>query len=275
MKKIIILTVFFLCFAGVIQASSINGVFNGDPIVKVLSEGKELVVKDAPAIIREGRTLVPIYLLEQLGAVLKWNSETYSVDLTLPDPTKELSATLQEINSKATEFDGKNVRLVHDQQGPYLLFELIKANDSNLDNDRIVGLSGFLPQTPAEMLVIHMVHNDQFMTAISIQRSDIEQFLNKKIPEYEFIQKWKYSSVKKQSELFSTNLRPEPTPAPRVETGLPFYCENVIQSYLFQSHQSVRSYNEKSDSPEEFQQYLAKLDESKNNALEAAGCPQP
>ncbi|WP_158560295.1 stalk domain-containing protein [Paenibacillus contaminans] len=73
-----------LLFSGVVGASSINGEFNGNPIVKVKSNGQVLPVEDTPAVIYEGRTLVPIYMLRQLGAEVNWDQDTYSVDVKLP-----------------------------------------------------------------------------------------------------------------------------------------------------------------------------------------------
>ncbi|KRF19285.1 stalk domain-containing protein [Paenibacillus sp. Soil787] len=91
----------FLCFTGVVHGSSIHGEYSGNPIVNVLFGGKELHVEDVPATIRDGRTLVPLYLLKQTGASVTWDSEKYNVDLTFPNPIKDFASSIQSFNVKS------------------------------------------------------------------------------------------------------------------------------------------------------------------------------
>lgn len=82
-KKFIAL-VFVMCFVvGTVHASSINGDFEGNPIVKIKSNGVDIQVEDTPAVIYNGRTMVPVYMLKQLGMNVSWEQETYSVDVSL------------------------------------------------------------------------------------------------------------------------------------------------------------------------------------------------
>lgn len=74
----------FFLFSTVVYAASVNGEFKGNPIVKVKTNGKELTVENTPAVIYNGNTLVPIYMLRQLGATVNWDQKTYSVDVTIP-----------------------------------------------------------------------------------------------------------------------------------------------------------------------------------------------
>ncbi len=94
MKRIFFVTItLFLLVSSLASASSLNGVFEGNPIISVKTNGQDLKVEDVPAIIYKDRTMVPIYLLKQLGLDVAWNSNNYSVNLTLPqqsaNPTKE------------------------------------------------------------------------------------------------------------------------------------------------------------------------------------------
>lgn len=73
-----------MLFAGIVSASSINGDYKGKPIVILKSNGQALTVEDAPAVIMDGRTMVPISMLRQIGLGVEWNAEEYSVDVTLP-----------------------------------------------------------------------------------------------------------------------------------------------------------------------------------------------
>jgi hypothetical protein len=84
MKKWLIVTMLLFSTSSIVNASSINGDFEGNPIVTLKSNGQDLKVEDVPAINYKDRTLVPIYLLKQLGATVSWNPETYSVDVKLP-----------------------------------------------------------------------------------------------------------------------------------------------------------------------------------------------
>ncbi|MCI3926233.1 copper amine oxidase N-terminal domain-containing protein [Paenibacillus sp. TRM 82003] len=72
-----------LLFAGVAGAASLHGAFEGNPIVAVQSEGVALTVEDVPAINYKGRTMVPIYMLRQLGAEVKWDGANETVDVSL------------------------------------------------------------------------------------------------------------------------------------------------------------------------------------------------
>jgi hypothetical protein len=83
-KTALACAVVFLLTCGTAGASSVNGDFDGNPIVKVQSAGQELKVDDVPATIYKGRTVVPIYLLRQLGASVDWNQNTYTVNVSLP-----------------------------------------------------------------------------------------------------------------------------------------------------------------------------------------------
>lgn len=51
--------------------------------MKVKSNGTVLAVEDTPAIVYEGRTLVPIYMLKNLGASVNWNEDDYSVNVSI------------------------------------------------------------------------------------------------------------------------------------------------------------------------------------------------
>jgi hypothetical protein len=105
--KVVLLALVSLLFTGMVSASSINGDYKGNPIVKLKSNGQVLDT-DVPAMILDGRTLVPISALKQLGVGVTWDKTTYSVDVTLPStlPTTKDSdkniATLK-LYSKITD----------------------------------------------------------------------------------------------------------------------------------------------------------------------------
>jgi hypothetical protein len=84
MKKILLVVFLLVLTATIANAANMNGDFKGNPIVKVKADGKELTVESTPAVIYNGNTLVPIYMLRQLGATVSWDANTYSVDVALP-----------------------------------------------------------------------------------------------------------------------------------------------------------------------------------------------
>jgi hypothetical protein len=111
MKKWLIVTMLLFSTSSIVNASSINGDFEGNPIVTLKSNGQDLKVEDVPAINYKDRTLVPIYLLKQLGATVTWNPETYSVNVNLPitvdnkDPKEKERLLLKETYQWLTDTD--------------------------------------------------------------------------------------------------------------------------------------------------------------------------
>lgn len=83
-KKLLLTAAMFLAFTGVVSASSINGEYNGNPIVKLKSNGLIIDTGEVPAMIYDGKTMVPIAALRNLGANVTWDPNTYSVDVKLP-----------------------------------------------------------------------------------------------------------------------------------------------------------------------------------------------
>jgi len=85
-KRLWMFLLLFVFNAGVVTAGSINGNYNGNPIVKLFAGDKELK-PDVPAQIMDGRTMVPLYVLEELGAKVSWDQKKYRVDVEMPTRT--------------------------------------------------------------------------------------------------------------------------------------------------------------------------------------------
>jgi hypothetical protein len=117
-KKILVLAAALMMFMGIVSASSINGDYKGNPIVKVMSNGKQLQSDEVPAQIYDGHTVVPISLLRQLGASVEWNQDTYSVDVKLPEakstpqPVNQPTVSQNDIPSIAKELKKNNFEFV-------------------------------------------------------------------------------------------------------------------------------------------------------------------
>ncbi|MGX4584008.1 stalk domain-containing protein [Paenibacillus chitinolyticus] len=81
-KKIIMLVAAFSVFAGVVSASSINGDYKGNSIVKVKVNGN-FVNSDVPGINLDGTTMLPVRAIsEALGAEVKWDQNTYTASIS-------------------------------------------------------------------------------------------------------------------------------------------------------------------------------------------------
>jgi serine protease Do len=99
-KKIIITAIMFLCFAGVVSASSLNGDYKGNPIVLVKSNGKTLT-DEVPAQIIDGKAMVPLTMLRNLGFDVTWNQNEYSVSVeSASAPVSQVDTGLKKLTAK-------------------------------------------------------------------------------------------------------------------------------------------------------------------------------
>ncbi|MFC0214652.1 stalk domain-containing protein [Paenibacillus chartarius] len=111
MKKAAAAIVLFAMTFGVAGASSVNGEFEGNPVVKVQSGGKELQVEDVPATIYLGRTVVPIYMLKQLGAEVTWNADAYTVNVTMPTTRSDKPSAPEQVTDKPNAAAQEKIKL--------------------------------------------------------------------------------------------------------------------------------------------------------------------
>jgi len=263
----------FVGCASVVQASSIHGDYKGDPIVQVLSGGKKLLVEDAPAVIRDGRTVVPLYLLRQAGVEVKWDAEKYNVDMTLPDPSRTFSGDLKKLSEKAKEHEAGNLRLTYNEYGPYLQIDLKKANDSNKDNDRIVALSSLLTETPAETLVVDLIHLGDISGRVTVKRTDAVDFHNKKIEEYQFLIKWGRANVEELKSTYVPNKPPEPDSPAKTIRYSDMLCKKMVEDHAEQTHRIVDDFNRNGSSNlNDLEKYLADYKKNVDASLKEAGC---
>jgi hypothetical protein len=110
MKKIIFFVVIMMMFVGVVNASSINGDYNGYPILKVTSSEQEIEPGPVPALMYGDSILIPASILRTIGVGVKLSENASSVDLSVPKESKGIS-----INTLMKTFgpNGKNHLLSH------------------------------------------------------------------------------------------------------------------------------------------------------------------
>lgn len=99
MKKVVLFILLLSLPISVAGAATVNGDFEGNPIVNVLSNGQKVKVDDVPAIIYKERTVVPIAMLRQLGATVSWDASTYSVNVELPQSTTTSPANAEQLET--------------------------------------------------------------------------------------------------------------------------------------------------------------------------------
>lgn len=151
-KKILVLSVVFGLIASGVSASSINGDYKGNPIVKVTSNGKLLEADEVPAQIYDGHTVVPISLLRQIGASVTWDPESYSVNVKLPAGSSSSSSSSEDylLLSKSTEI----LRAIYSFEEQFALLSIISLGmiDSVTDKSGMNILSTSLDKVNIEVL---------------------------------------------------------------------------------------------------------------------------
>lgn len=106
MKKFVLVAIMFLLFAGVVNASSINGDYKGNPIVNVKVNFKT-VNSEVPAMIIDGVTMVPLRAVtESMGGNVFWDEKTYTVNIITSNPKVEI-ATPTSVTTPAPSVSSK------------------------------------------------------------------------------------------------------------------------------------------------------------------------
>lgn len=81
-KKIIsIVVAASVLMTGVVSAASVWGSYKGNDIIRITSNGTALRTTDVPAISYNGRTMVPINMLKDIGISYSWDQSTKTVDV--------------------------------------------------------------------------------------------------------------------------------------------------------------------------------------------------
>ncbi|MFB7817378.1 stalk domain-containing protein [Paenibacillus chitinolyticus] len=136
-KKIIMLVAAFSVFAGVVSASSINGDYKGNAIVKVKVNGN-YVNSEVPGINLDGTTMLPVRAIsEALGAEVKWDQNTYTADVKTQG-TSNKNKSVEEIASYMKSYNIQHVNLFTSGAGyTEITFgysgEMMKGDDSKFD----------------------------------------------------------------------------------------------------------------------------------------------
>jgi hypothetical protein len=79
-----------MLFCGVVSAASFWGTYKGNEIIRVQYAGVTVKPKDVPAISYDGRTMIPLTMLGNMGISYNWDKETKTIDLI--NQSKELNS---------------------------------------------------------------------------------------------------------------------------------------------------------------------------------------
>lgn len=93
---------------GAVSAASMWGSYKGNDIIRITSNGYPLKSGDVPAISYNGRTMIPINMLGQVGLQYSWNQSNKTVDITTntnnASSSTLMSADSIKINVKYADF---------------------------------------------------------------------------------------------------------------------------------------------------------------------------
>jgi len=119
-KKVLLIILSSFLLTGVVSAASLWGSYKGNAIIRLTVDGVPTKVSDVPAINYNGRTMVPIYMLQQAGVEYTWDGKNQTVDVVTKKDSPELidkpsfaqeTVKLGDIGVKMYEFlsDGHSV----------------------------------------------------------------------------------------------------------------------------------------------------------------------
>lgn len=205
MKKVLLLSICLMLFMGVVSASSQHGEHNGYPIIKIESEGNELKAQDMPAILLEGRTMVPIYMLRDLGIGVGWDQASQTVNVNIPEQTKVAESTENDqinnfkdfIKSAKKEFEifgftVENINFTIEENKTNIVFDYIAEFDNGeilLGN--IANMAGVTPVLDYEFDEVHInLIMDGENGFIKIFYDEVLRHYKEEITIQEFISTW-------------------------------------------------------------------------------------
>lgn len=242
MKKLLLVSIMFLMFAGVVSASSINGDYKGNPIVKLKSNGNVIDSGEVPAMIYDGKTLVPIAALRNLGATVTWDADTYSVDVKMPTPKpdqyNDLAQVIIGFNKKAPEYNASNVKMIFNDLGGYISADVIFTGNADIDAKNIMLTSSFVANSPAALIFINMYKNNTLIGYYSILRTNVEAVINNLITVDSFIKTWEWKAINNSN--VSTQITTPSTPVVKIDNTQA--CNNIQYKYYVDVQETIESF---------------------------------
>jgi hypothetical protein len=239
-KKVLILSVALtLLFSGVVVAASMYGEFEGYPIIQIKNNGKTIIPQDVPAISFEGRTMIPIYMLRDLGLNVSWDQETQTVNVSSSTQTSNpgyvfSKKEFDKLISKARQYDANYIQYSYaGGTSTFLVANYKDTLDDDVDEDfrNIAEISKLTLETDAGLIIFEINVNGTITEEVSIFREDIEDYVNGKINYSEYILKW---SIYPANNIAPINNTPNYNNSSTMNTssGYPELYSNDGKTYL-------------------------------------------
>lgn len=284
MKKIILVIFSFFLISGVVSASSINGEYNGNPIVKVYVNGSE-IRPEVPAHIVDGTTMLPMRAVaEALGADVEWESSSYTVNIVRREEPKEPS--ISELKSMVTTAkkrlvdSGINLTFYSvnfDEFGAYVSvgYDTGTKNQDQIINELVfISATSVLMKDFVDETVISVSGGGYMAGTISVSISDVLDFLDEKITLSQYIGKWNIKKNQQQTSNqnsllpdINQNVTPQIPPSSAV-------CLQINSKYDQQKRQKQEELAERGLSRSSiYDSEMAKIEQNRQAELEANGCP--
>lgn len=214
-KRILAITAALMLFAGVATASSTWGTYNGNPVVRVTSGSTLIQADEVPAMIMDGKTMVPISMLRQLGATVTWDQDTYTVDVNVPSDSSAITVdTLVKVYGPK----GKKHLLSYaeymsngDGFSQVNLVTTFNINENAKDFQELLILAGAVG-------AVQMRVEDKSDTIKFIKTADFVSFVRGEITTEEYVSRIQF--VNKTTPIASVPLSSSPTTSDIIESKI-------------------------------------------------------
>jgi hypothetical protein len=272
MKKIGLVIVLIIMLVTVANAASINGEFEGNPIINLKSNGNDLIVYDVPAILYNGRTMIPVYMLSQLGATVEWDQDTYSLNVELPkketvainsfDPTQKTKDII------ANGGGGVTLVMIKGQITAITYFSYINGFES--DWSKIADVLKTLTDFGTTYSSVVYVEGESKST-IEIKSQTYKDFLNGKITESQLSSAWvtygpHFGDIPQSNSSIIPSYNSTDVTTPIDNTYL---CQSIKDKYVLEILKYKRNHNVFSGGS---QSGIKLIELNRDNELAANGC---
>lgn len=117
-KKVLLLTaILSLFFVGVVSAAGLWGNYKGKAVIRLTVDNVPVKITDAPAVSMDGRTMVPLYLLQQAGISYNWDQKNQTVNINTKSNQSNSGFSIPNISKDAKAANVEFVEYVSDGKG--------------------------------------------------------------------------------------------------------------------------------------------------------------
>lgn len=175
-KKVISILLVSVFFGGVVSASSLWGTYKGNEVIRITSEGKNVSPTDVPALSLNGRTMIPINMLNQLGVQYTWDQVNKTVNV---DKQKD-SATPVNANNKDSVLKANLFKYLED------LGEDMNSAKTSFDIAMLSKTMGTSPSSTSKARLANIIndYNNFIKRPDAINYGALDPSINKSLDSY-------------------------------------------------------------------------------------------